>query len=243
VRVCVCACVRALQSMTTLGYCTTVNNPSAHNPLPDPLWSTVPGTSSSPGTSFKYEVAGTHRLSRMSASFCYRQVDQWAALSDIMGVLYLNSTPTVQKYLQIMETFTSVSLGIWSNSWSQLLEPRIHAHKCSLSLPLAKSRNKVSVIELVLIVFLILICCSVDVFGRSKCNWHQDSSAWSNDVSKVLTLKRAGQKKPCRFRFPTKLCRFWQGFVVSDKALSFPTRLCRFRQTFVVSDKALSFLR
>ena len=152
-----------------------------------------------------------------------------------MGVLYLNSTPTVQKYLQIMETFSSVSLGIRSNSLSQLLEPRIHAHKCSLCLPLAKSRNKVSVIELFLIVFLILICRSVDVFGRSKFNWHQDSSAWSNDVSKFLTLKRPQDKKmPCRFR---------QSFVVSDKALSFPTRLCRFRQTLVVSDKALSFLR
>jgi hypothetical protein len=152
-----------------------------------------------------------------------------------MGVLDLNSTPTVQKYLQIMETFSIVTMGIRSNSLSQLLEPRIHAHKCSFCLPLAKSRNKVSVIELVLIVFLILICPSVDVFGRSKCNWHQDSSVWSNDVSKVLTLKRAQDKKmPCRFR---------QSFVISDKTLSFPKKLCRFRQTFVVSDKALSFLR
>jgi hypothetical protein len=45
------------------------------------------------------------------------------------------------------------------------------------------------------------------------------------------------------------LCRFWQSFVVSDKALSFPAKPCRFRQSFVVSDKrfvvsdkALSFL-
>jgi hypothetical protein len=33
-----------------------------------------------------------------------------------MGVLYLHSTPTVQKYLQIMETFSNVSLGIRSIS-------------------------------------------------------------------------------------------------------------------------------
>jgi hypothetical protein len=33
-----------------------------------------------------------------------------------MAVLYLNSMPTVQKYLQIMETFSSVSLGIRSNT-------------------------------------------------------------------------------------------------------------------------------
>jgi hypothetical protein len=30
-----------------------------------------------------------------------------------------------------------------------------------------------------------------------------------------------------RINLPTKLCRFRQAFVVSEKRLSFPTKLCR----------------
>ena len=44
-----------------------------------------------------------------------------------------------------------------------------------------------------------------------------------------------------RINLPTKLCRFRQVFVVSDKRLSFPTSVCCFWQALVVSDKALSF--
>jgi hypothetical protein len=118
---------------------------------------------------------------------------------------------------------------------SLLLEPRIHAHKCSLCSTLAKSRNKVSVIELVLIVFLISICRSVDVFGRSILIGIRTPPRKAMTFPRFLLLSELRTKKmPCRFQ---------QSFVVSNKAFSFPTKLCGFQQTFVVSDKALSFRR
>jgi hypothetical protein len=54
-----------------------------------------------------------------------------------------------------------------------------------------------------MIVFLLSTCHSVEVFGRSK----------------ILILKRAQEKMPCRVR---------QRFVISYKALPFPTQHCRF---------------
>ena len=103
---------------------------------------------------------------------------------------------------------------------------RIHGHKCSVCLPLAKSWNKVSVIEPLLNVFLLSVCRSMEVVGWSKCYWHQGSSAWSNDVSKILTLKLAQDKND--LSLPTMLCCFWQSFEVSDKRFPFAPKLCRF---------------
>ena len=62
-----------------------------------------------------------------------------------------------------------------------------------------------------------------------------------SDKARRVVIYFYGGFSVIRINLPTKLCRFRQGFVVSDKRLSFPTKLCRFRQALLVSDKALSF--
>ena len=123
-------------------------------------------------------------------TFAYVQKLLLSASRPISRFGWRHGSSVFKKRAYCTEIFTIFWKHLAVSHWgfgvilSQLLEPMIHGHnKCSVCLPLAKSWNKVSVIEPLLIVFLLSIWCSVELFGWSKCNWHQDPSAWSNDVS------------------------------------------------------------
>jgi hypothetical protein len=58
--------------------------------------------------------------------------------------------------------------------------------------------------------------------------WFHDATLWHNDLFQSFCYVASSRQKNA-LSFPTKLCRFRQSLVVSDKR-------------FVVSDKALSFL-